>query len=139
MRVNPESGGSESQIKSERVVMTIPARPEYVGVVRLAAAAIAGRMAFGYDEVEDLKVAVSEACSEAILSGGSEVEIQFAVGADRLEVLVAGGVGRAEAPGQDSAQETEMGLLLMRVLMDEVRTERQGARQVYRLVKRLSR
>lgn len=125
--------------------MTIPARPEYVGVVRLAAAAIAGRMAFGYDEVEDLKVAVSEACSEAILSGGSEVEIQFAVNPDRLEVQVAGGVGRAGAPAEDSAPpedsvlEPELGLLLMRVLMDEVRTERQGTRQIYRLVKRLSR
>ncbi|HEV8338965.1 MAG TPA: ATP-binding protein [bacterium] len=133
VRVNPESTGSEAQTSPERVAMTIPSRAEYVGVVRLAAAAIAGRMAFGYDEVEDLKVAVSEACSEAILNGGSEVEIQFAVGPDRLEVQVAGGVGQAER-----GQESELGLLLMRVLMDEVRTEREGARQILRLVKRLS-
>lgn len=134
VRVNPESTGSEPPSNPERVAMTIPARPEYVGVVRLAAAAIAGRMAFGYDEVEDLKVAVSEACSEAILNGGTEVEIQFGVGPDRLEVQVAGGVGQEETRGQES----ELGLLLMRVLMDEVRTEREGARQILRLVKRLS-
>lgn len=118
---------------TEHVAMTIPARPEYVGVVRLAAAAIAGRMAFGYDEVEDLKVAVSEACSEAILNAGSRVEIQFEVAPDRLEILVA---GEAD-PGEERAQESDMGLLLMRVLMDEVRTERQGGRRLIRLIKRL--
>ncbi|MGH2454404.1 MAG: ATP-binding protein [bacterium] len=132
--MSTESAGSERQTNVERVVMSIPARAEYVGVVRLAAAAIAGRMAFGYDEVEDLKVAVSEACSEAILSAGSLVEIQFEVFPDRLEILVAGGADR----GEERAQESDMGLLLMRVLMDEVRTERQGVRRLIRLIKRLS-
>ncbi len=133
LTVNPETTGSEPKTNSERVAMTIPARAEYVGVVRLAAAAIAGRMAFGYDEVEDLKVAVSEACSEAILNGGAEVNVVFAINPDRLEVQVAGGVGQA-----DRDQESEMGLLLMRVLMDDVRTEHEGARKVLHLVKRLS-
>lgn len=131
--VNQETTGSEPKTSAERVAMTIPARAEYVGVVRLAAAAIAGRMAFGYDEVEDLKVAVSEACSDAILNGGAEVEVQFAIGPDRLEVQVAGAAGQAERD-----QESEMGLLLMRVLMDEVRTQREGARHILHLVKRLS-
>lgn len=131
--VSTESAGSERQTNVERVVMSIPARAEYVGVVRLAAAAIAGRMAFGYDDVEDLKVAVSEGCSEAILSGGEEVQIQFDVAPDRLEILITGGLGTAAERAQDSG----LGLLLMRVLMDEVHTERQGGRQLLRIIKRL--
>ncbi|HEX6923454.1 MAG TPA: ATP-binding protein, partial [Bacillales bacterium] len=46
--------------------MTVPAQPEYVGVVRLTASGVANRAGFTYDEIEDIKVAVSEACTNAV-------------------------------------------------------------------------
>jgi serine/threonine-protein kinase RsbW len=49
------------------VVATVPARPEYVRVLRAVARAVAARFDFTYDRIEDLHLVVDEACS-ALLS-----------------------------------------------------------------------
>lgn len=46
---------------------TVPARPEYVRVLRAVARAVAARADFTTDRIEDLQLAVDEACS-AVLS-----------------------------------------------------------------------
>ncbi|MBS3909131.1 MAG: ATP-binding protein [Actinobacteria bacterium] len=48
-------------------LITIPAKPEYVSVVRLVVAAFADLLDYDGDAVEDIKLAVSEACTNAIL------------------------------------------------------------------------
>ncbi len=115
----------------ERITLSVPGRPEYVVVVRLAAAAIAGRMAFSYDEIEDLKVAVGEVCTAAILEGGPEVSVFFEVGRDRLAVEVRHRPDRAGRP----PTEKELDKLLVRVLMDQVTSAMDGSDRVTRLVK----
>lgn len=52
---------------SDRLEMRIPARAEWVRVVRLATAGVASRAGFAYDDIEDIKLAVAEACNNAIL------------------------------------------------------------------------
>jgi serine/threonine-protein kinase RsbW len=116
---------------AERITLSVPGRPEYVVVVRLAAAAIAGRMAFSYDEIEDLKVAVGEVCTAAILEGGQEVNVLFDVGRDRLVVEER---HRPEEAGRPR-KEGDLEKLLVRVLMDQVTTEMDGTERVTRLVK----
>ncbi len=115
----------------ERITLTVPGRPEYVVVVRLAAAAVAGRMAFSYDDIEDLKVAVGEVCSAAILDGGPEVRVFFDVERDRLAIEVRHTPGERPRPRRGD----ELDTLLVRVLMDQVTTEMDGAERVTRLVK----
>ena len=125
---SPEISGTE------RIELMVPGRPEYVVVVRLAAAAIAGRMAFSFDDIEDLKVAVGEVCTAAILEGGPDVRVSFDVGRDQLTMLVR---HRPTHPGR-IAEEEELDKLLVRVLMDEVATEVNGGERVTRLVKRVA-
>ena len=48
-------------------LITIPAKPEYVSVARLVVAAFADLLDYDGDAVEDIKLAVSEACTNAIL------------------------------------------------------------------------
>lgn len=48
------------------VELSIPSLPEFVGVVRLAASGVASRLGFTVDEIEDIKLSVSEACTNAI-------------------------------------------------------------------------
>ncbi|MGV3487465.1 MAG: anti-sigma B factor RsbW, partial [Tuberibacillus sp.] len=43
---------------SDTINLTIPAKPDYIGVVRLTISGIASRMGFLYDDIEDIKVAV---------------------------------------------------------------------------------
>jgi serine/threonine-protein kinase RsbW len=52
---------------SEALELRIPARAEWVRVVRLATAGVASRAGFAYDDIEDIKLAVAEACNNAIL------------------------------------------------------------------------
>lgn len=127
------------------VRLQIPSSPEWVRVVRLAVLGVASRMKFSYDDVEDIKLAVSEACNNAILharahaageEAPSEVEIEITPFPDRLEICVADG-GRIPAPGiappshsphappsladtGDDLRESGLGLFLMQSLMDDV-------------------
>ncbi|MGH2372672.1 MAG: ATP-binding protein [bacterium] len=126
--------GPQSHAEAERIELTIPARPEYIAVVRLAAAGVAGRTTLSFDDIEDLKIAVSEACTAAILGGDQQVHVRFEVAPDRLEIRIAHG-----APPAASNEEREMGLLLMRCLMDDVRTDTEGTDYVTWLTKRLPR
>src|SRR5699024_10043379 len=41
--------------------MKVPAKADYVGVIRLSISGVASRMGFSYEAIEDLKVAISEA------------------------------------------------------------------------------
>jgi serine/threonine-protein kinase RsbW len=45
------------------VKLVVPAKPEYVRLLRAVTASLAARLEFTYDRIEDLRLAVSEACS----------------------------------------------------------------------------
>lgn len=75
------------------IEMKIPAKAEYVGVIRLSISGIASRMGFSYDAIEDLKVAISEAATNVVSHAyekeeKGEVTLGFGVYDDRLEVMV---------------------------------------------------
>lgn len=76
------------------IEIKVPAKPEYVGVIRLTASGVANRMGFSYEDIEDLKVAISEAVTNTVNHAyekdeDGEVTIGFGVYENRLEVMVA--------------------------------------------------
>ncbi len=78
---------------SDVVELTIPAKSEYVGIVRLATSGVANRMGYSYDDIEDIKVAVSEACTNAVNHAYEEqeegqVHIKLLIYENRLEIMV---------------------------------------------------
>jgi serine/threonine-protein kinase RsbW len=136
---------------AERVEITIPARAEFVSVARLTAATVAARLGFSYDEIEDLKIAVGEACTSLILSGadpGQPLRLRFILDRDTLQVAIeARGPGivlhSTPAAGATSADdlaldERRLGVFLMQCLVDEVDAIQHDATGVaeLRLVKR---
>ncbi|WP_085520457.1 anti-sigma B factor RsbW [Tuberibacillus sp. Marseille-P3662] len=77
----------------DSVELKIPAKSEYVGVVRLTASGVAYRMGYSYDEIEDIKVAVSEACTNAVNHAyhgvdSGQIAIHIRSYTDRMEVGV---------------------------------------------------
>ena len=54
----------------ELVELRIPSRPEWVALARLAAATVANRLRFSIEEIEDVKLAVAEACTAVIQHEG---------------------------------------------------------------------
>lgn len=110
---NLDDGAAAAVIPGERVRLELPATPESVAVARLAASAMASRMGFSVDEVEDLRIAVSELCAALYAregpaasegpagggGGGGRLELEYAAGLGALEVTGRGG----EPPGRLSA------------------------------------
>lgn len=58
--------------KESNVTLTVPALPEYVDLVRLTLYGVASKMKFTFEDIEDMKVAVSEACNNAVLHAYGE-------------------------------------------------------------------
>lgn len=118
------------------IEMKFPAKAEYVGVIRLSISGIAHRMGFTYEDIEDLKVAISEAVSNVVehaYAEEGEVTIGFGVYDDRLEIMIAdrgdsfnlqevkensGPYNNVESI--DKLREGGFGLFLINTLMDKV-------------------
>lgn len=56
-------------MKNGNVRLTIPAKAEYLDIVRMTLYGIASKQGFGIEQIEDMKVAVTEACTNAIVHG----------------------------------------------------------------------
>ncbi len=72
------------------VIATVPARPDFVHVLRTVVAAVAARLDFPYDALDDLRMVVDEACSAllGIRSPAGTLTLELTPGPDQLEVLV---------------------------------------------------
>lgn len=113
----------------EVVEMEIPSAPEYVGIVRYAVEGLARRMAFSARQIDDIKLAVGEACTNAVRHGcpngtTHNVGIRCVVLADGLQIEVTNSVRRCERPTvpeqPDLGREGGLGLFLIGKLVDEV-------------------
>jgi serine/threonine-protein kinase RsbW len=81
----PPATGTQDQVN-----IRMPADGAYLSVLRTATAGLAARLDFTLDEIEDLRIAVDEAC--AMLLGqavpGSDLDCTFALGPDDMTVTV---------------------------------------------------
>ncbi|HLS65852.1 MAG TPA: anti-sigma B factor RsbW [Pseudogracilibacillus sp.] len=127
--------------KFDFIELKVPAKAEYVGVLRLSLSGIASRMGFSYEAIEDLKVALSEAATNVVSHAyekkeKGELTLGFGVYDDRLEVMVSdhgdsfrfeeikdriGPVNKKdEQKPIDQLREGGFGLYLIEALMDKV-------------------
>src|SRR5499426_2967051 len=91
------------------IELTVPAQTGYLGVVRTATAGLAARLSFTLDEIEDLRIAVDQACVMLLaLPGPAELEdatltCKFRVSAEALAVTVSAHVAeKAMLPVEQS-------------------------------------
>ena len=62
------------ETSTDIIELVLPIKPEYVSIARLTVSGIANRMGFDIEEIEDIKVAVSEVCSKYIQKGSTLVD-----------------------------------------------------------------
>jgi serine/threonine-protein kinase RsbW len=81
---------TQPTVDDDIVMLTVPADGGYLGVLRTATAGLAARLHFALDEIEDLRIAVDEACAMllAIATRDAELECRFSVTDDALTVEV---------------------------------------------------
>ena len=135
--------------KGRSVRLTIPARPEYITLGRLALTALAGVRPVSDETLHDLKLALTEACTNSVKhaydeGGEGTVDILYELQPDRLAVEV-GDAGAGFEPrvsngvnGEDLS-EGGLGIEIIRAVTDEVEIEpREGGGSRLRFVKFLA-
>jgi serine/threonine-protein kinase RsbW len=106
---------------SDNVMLVLPLKNEFVSTARLTASSVANRIGFNIDEVEDIKVAVSEVCNIILSRSGNELvqfKISFEIYKERLEITFTG--ENTELECFEGTLENEYGLYIMKALMDSV-------------------
>ena len=116
----------------ETIKMEIPANPDYVSILRLTTSGIANKLGFSMDDIEDMKVAVSEACSNAVKhSEDNKVSINFNLLNNGIQIeIIDNGKGydvdSIETPDLSNPKEGGLGLFIIQTLMDEVNISSRG-------------
>ena len=134
--------------QGEVVELEIPSAPEYVGIVRQAVEGIARRMRFDAAQVEDLKLAVGEACTNAVKyschrEGSPNVMVRCVVCPEALVVEIRNSIAESPSPEvpdePDLDREGGLGLYMMQQLVDQVDLSWETDTAVVKLLKRLTR
>jgi len=105
------------------VVLNMPARAEGVGVVRQALAGLADALAFDAAVLSDMKMAVTEACTNVVVHAYDDepglLEVAMAAGEDDLTIVVRDhGSGIAPKPARTEPPALGLGLPLIAALTD---------------------
>lgn len=141
------SSTARSNGNARAVRLTIPAKAEYITLVRLALSGLSQLRPLSEETLGDLKLAVTEACSNSVRhayrDGDGRVEIVYELEPDRLAIEVTDdGAGfEAQRPhaGDEELSEGGLGIAIIRALTDEVEIgEREGGGSRLRFVKLLN-
>ena len=138
---------------TERVVrLTFPAKAEYLLLARLALSGLARELRLSDELVADLKLAVTEACGNAVRHAYSgvdgDVSVVFRIDDSRLLMTVedhGDGIRAPDSPDDEAAAlsmplESGMGMPIIRAIVDELAVEQgsDGRGTVVRMVKHLT-
>lgn len=117
--------------------LSLPRDARFVGLLRNLARCVFEDVGVPEEETEDIRVALTEACANAVrhATGSTEYSVGFSIDADgcTIEVVDLGpgfdfpmieDLGE-ETLGADADTETGRGLLLMRALVDDLEFTRQ--------------
>jgi serine/threonine-protein kinase RsbW len=118
------------------VSVKVPARPDFVHVFRSVIASVAARVEFTYDEIDDLRLAVDEACAHLLAAGAGTTLTMLVrpIDGGGLEILASiDADGSAWPP---AGAERTLTWQVLSALADEARFEHVNGHPALRLVKR---
>jgi serine/threonine-protein kinase RsbW len=123
-------------VRSETIRVSVPARPEFVHVLRSVSAAVASRMGLSLDDVDDLRLAVDEACAHLLALPGvaSTFRLDLRCHPERLEVVASIDTGTSAWP--PSGFEDTLAWRVLGALAENVRFELWNGTPAIRIVKR---
>jgi serine/threonine-protein kinase RsbW len=122
----------EGPLPGERdgvVALTIPARPEFIALGRLALTGLARTRALSQEVVADLKLALTEACSNSVRHAYDEgrlgvVQIRYELGPDKMVIEVddegSGFDPQTIRRAQEELDEGGLGIAIIRALTDDL-------------------
>jgi serine/threonine-protein kinase RsbW len=107
------SSSDDSPPDGDAVEVRIPANVAYVSTLRLTAASLAARCSLTVDDIEDLRLAVDEACALLLpyASADSTLDAHFELAQGRLTVDTSVATNSTEEPDRDGLAWTVLGAL----------------------------
>jgi serine/threonine-protein kinase RsbW len=120
--VRPAVDGATRSVR-----LRVPAKPEYITLGRLALTGLARLQPFEAETLADLKLALTEACSNSVRHAYRDgtigsVEIIYDLAPDRLAIEVADdgrGFEYTESADAEDLSEGGLGIAIIRALADE--------------------
>ena len=122
--------------KSDLITVSVPPESGSVHVLRAVTASVAARMNMPFDGIEDLRLAVDEACAWLLgLAGGAtSMTLRLRPMDDRLEAVVSiDAAGRAWPPPD---LEQSLSWMVLSALVDTVSLDAEASGPSIRLIKR---
>jgi len=125
-------GSTDVADKHPDVELRIPADSAFLAVLRTATAGLAARLDFTLDDIEDLRIAVDEACAMVLPQArvDSDLTCAFDLEPTRLTVAVTAECDTPQAPDRDSFAWT-----VLSALTSEVSADVHGERLTIRLAR----
>jgi serine/threonine-protein kinase RsbW len=111
------------------VTVTVPARPDFVHVLRSVVASVAARASFSFDAIDDLRLAVDEACAQLLAFPAPANALHLRIAIDdvgRLEVVASSDADASDAIWPPAGAENTLTWQVLSALADEARFERAG-------------
>ncbi|MGW9920368.1 anti-sigma B factor RsbW [Staphylococcus hominis] len=132
-------------LKNDYIEMKLPASAEYVSLIRLTLSGVFTRVGASYDDIEDSKIAVSEAVTNAVKHAykhseqNGMINICFELFDDKIKIIISD-QGESfdyestksklgpyqENENIDFLREGGLGLFLIESLMDEVKVSKES-------------
>ncbi len=86
------------------VTIRMPAEGAYLSVLRTATAGLAARLDFTLDEIEDLRIAVDEACGMLLSQAapGATLDCDFTLGDDSMTIAVSVLAQQPQLPSRET-------------------------------------
>ena len=102
----------------DSIKLVIPNKAEYISVARLTASSIANSMGMTIDNIEDIKVSISEACMNAMIEN-EEINIKFEINKDKLKIKVMNVLEKRKLD-EELNKKLDLGMLIIKSFMDEI-------------------
>jgi len=109
-----------------QITLTIPARPEFLRLVRLTSADVGSRAGLDYEEIDDLKIAASEACS-LVLESVDPLTLLFTLGDGCVTI---------EGSGDAAPRDDDLARALIVAVVDDYEIANGSGTTRFRILKR---
>lgn len=120
------------------IYIELPISEEYAHFLRLMVAGIAGRLSFGIDDIDDLKIAAEEAYVMAVnCCFGSKQRIDFNFSDDGLEITFFDLLLPRLSLDDNQRKEQDYGLFIIQAVVDEMKTGEGTGGADLKLIKKL--
>ena len=116
-------------MSNDTIRIEVPRKGDYISLVRLTTSSIAHSLKFNVEEIEDIKVCVGEACVNVINNkdkSEDNIEIEYILSKGELKIRIKNVISKVS----DDNRELELGLLIIRSLMDQVKFEKDSLEMI---------